>query len=273
MRVFFRHRMIAAIAIAGLALLAGCAPRPMATTWPITLQPKMQAAQHWDMLAGDVVNELLEKVPPASAGVVEVREPAIETDFSQGFRTFLVTRLNDAGYRVALSGGQTAIEYRTQVVNHAAGDRDSRPPPGTFTLLGGAVALGDYLAVHWSDPLLAGTGFGVGVLLDAAAGGLTSRSDTEIIESISIIDRGVVNFQKAYVFYINTDQIGEYEYLPPLPPPPGPATVQLGPNPQLARVWADADRQCDGMSGAVLRRVAPNEGGPSERKFDCWERY
>jgi hypothetical protein len=274
MRAFFRHQAVLSIAVACIALLAACAPRPVATTWPATVQPKMQAAQHWDMLAADVVDELSAKMPPASAGLIEVREPAIATDFSEGFRTFLTTRLNDAGYRVALAGGQTAVEFRTQVVSHFGGDRDKRPPPGTFTLLGGAVALGDWLADHWSDPVLAGSGIAFGVALDAAAGAFTSRSDTEIIESVSIVDRGVIDFQKAYVFYINTDQRAEYEYVPPPPPPPpGPATVQIGPNPELAQVWADADRHCDGTSGAVLRRVAPNEGGPSERRFGCWERY
>jgi hypothetical protein len=272
MRCRVSHRFAIGTQMALLALLAGCAPTPVPTTWWITTQPKLQAAQHWDLLAGQVVAELAAAMPPESTAAVELAQPPIETDFSQAFRGFLTTRLMDRGYRVWTHGAPVSIEYRSQVVQHAGRDRDHRPPPGTFTALGALVGIGDVLASHWNDPVLAGAGFGVGLALDAAAGAYTSNSDTELVESVLVVDRGVVNFERNYIFYINTDERGEYEYVatPPMPPPPAVATLDLGASQQLAKSWNDADRLCQGANAvAVPRRVDETQTW----QVGCWGRY
>ena len=76
--------------------LGACASQvPVATTYPISFQRKMQAAEHWDILAADVANRLRDTLligPAPAAGqpskysvALHIQPPQYNSEFGVAF--------------------------------------------------------------------------------------------------------------------------------------------------------------------------------------------
>ncbi|EXI72868.1 MAG TPA: hypothetical protein PK440_10645 [Candidatus Accumulibacter phosphatis] len=135
-----RAARVAAITIAGGALIACATPyggAPVATDFPASQQPKLQAAAHWatiaDRSAEALVHSLAAAVscpdPAALCPRVYVRPAAQQTVFAQNFRAAFITALVRQKVTVAHTpaAGAIAIDIDVQTVRFSA-DR----PNGTF---------------------------------------------------------------------------------------------------------------------------------------------
>jgi len=102
---------------AALTALASCAPfpyteTPLATNFPTSKQPKLQAAHHWDVIADDLAKTLADTLAKGSVCVapaggcpsifVEPIQP--RTAFGQAFHNQFVSHLVQRGLNVVTSG-------------------------------------------------------------------------------------------------------------------------------------------------------------------------
>ena len=120
----------------------GSAPIPVATNFDYSTQQKARSAGHWDVMSRDVVVQSLQTLE--GIGIqrntpVYVALPKQASEFDQGFREMLLTKLVQSGVSVLDNnrGADLQISYATQVVVH----KSDRPYfiPGQFTMLAGGL--------------------------------------------------------------------------------------------------------------------------------------
>lgn len=145
-----KHNISAALALA--AILAGCATpyseAPLATNFPTSKQPKLQAAAHWNVIANDVAQQLTAslKAKPALPALY-VNQATNKTDFDRAFANQLISALVAEGFVVQKSpAGAVVVDIDTQAVSFAA----NRPQ---YRYAGAATALtAGVWALHQASP-------------------------------------------------------------------------------------------------------------------------
>ncbi len=192
---------------AGVALLAACStsPIPVSENFPLTVQPKVRSAGHWNLLSKDVIGQTLETL--SKVGTVSplyVALPANASPFDTAFREFLITELVKAG-RVVQQSPDRAIEvsYQTQVVRH----NSPRPHfvPGQFTMITAGLYAMYGLSTESVEAKLAG-GLGLAAAADTIAsinsGGPTH---TELILTTTVSTGGRYLARKTDVYYVEEE--------------------------------------------------------------------
>lgn len=188
-------------------MLAGCAssPIPVSENFPLTVQPKVRSAGHWNLLSKDVVGQTLETL--SRVGTVSnlyVALPANATTFDKAFREFLITELVKSG-RVVQQGPDKALEvsYQVQVVRH----NSPRPHfvPGRFTMITAGLFAMHGLHTEYIDVKMAG-GLGLAAAADyvasADSGGPTH---TELILTTTVATGGRYLARKTDIYYIEEE--------------------------------------------------------------------
>jgi hypothetical protein len=211
--------LYAPLAILCLGLGACMSQVPVATTYPVTYQQKMQAAQHWDILAADVANRLHETLngasnPQGRSMTLHVQRPQYDSSFGEAFHNLLITHLLERGF--AMSEDPAAglpVTYNIQVVTHK--DRGFiRPAPGLFTALTGSVLVLRDIANHHSGAAATMTG---AVLLDVATGFITDQPNSEIIVTTSVMSGDRYAARLRDIYYVSDNNVDQY--LTQGPPP------------------------------------------------------
>lgn len=196
----------------GSTLLAGCfathtSQAPIATTYPISEQQKMQAAHHWDVLAQHQA-ELLSQQPLLKSQPLYIKSAEQPTPFSTAFDNLLTSQLVAKGAYVKTTPAQAAeVSYQVQVVEH--GDRGYiRAPEGAMTALAAGIAVATVPYNHWAEPALA--------LIPAAAatdlfsGSWTSETDREVVITTQVTLADQVLYSNSSIYYINPGDAGHY---------------------------------------------------------------
>ncbi len=163
----------AATAIALAAALAGCAvpysPAPIATNFPSTTQPKLQASSHWAVIADDIEQRLVTDMKKQPLRPFYIAEESSSTPFRKAITNQLITSLVKDGYVVSRTpAGAWNVELDVQGVTFSP-DRPQYRYSGAATAIAngvwvlsdidptvGAVALataGD--AYHWFHSVFA----------------------------------------------------------------------------------------------------------------------
>ena len=208
MRQSLKARWWLALVLLLLLGVAGCASQiPVAGTYESTTQPKMQAAQHWDVLAADVADVVedslierddLEGIP------VFVAQPG-ERAFSQVFHRLLISQLVSRGIQVSVREEDTlTLDYRVLAVRHS--ERFQRPPFGTFT----ALPLGIIAARALDTDGLLNAALAAGVLADVAVGHWGMYSDNEVVITSSLTYNNRYVSHQSSVYYINDPDWAHY---------------------------------------------------------------
>jgi len=197
----------------GSTMLAGCfnthtSQAPIATTYPISEQQKMQAAHHWDVLAEHqadmlIQNDLLKSQP------LYIRGSDTTTPFSTAFDSLLTSQLVTKGAYVKASPDQAAeVSYKVQVVKHK--DRENiRAPEGAITALAAGIAVATVPFNNWSEPALA--------LLPAAgvadlfSGSWTSETDQEVVITTQVTLADQIVYSNSSIYYINPGDFDHYK--------------------------------------------------------------
>lgn len=199
----------AALVVLCLGLSACMSQVPMATTYPITFQKKMQAAQHWDILTADVANRLSGALIGGEAGrpvALYVQQPKYDSHFGTAFHNLLITHLMERGFSITENPAEgLPVTYDVQVVSHS--DRGFiRPMPGLFTALASSVFV--LREVADSSSTAAWMLGAVGV--DVASGFITDNPNNEIIVTTSVMngDRYVARVRDIY--YISDTNVQQY---------------------------------------------------------------
>ncbi|MFO1265244.1 MAG: hypothetical protein U1E84_18230 [Rhodoferax sp.] len=190
---------------AGAAVLAGCAssPIPVSANFPITVEPKVRSAGHWNQVSQDVVKQTLESLNKAGAsGSLYVIKPANASEFDKAFQNFLITDLVKAGrvVQVAPEGAALEVSYQTQVVRH----NSYRPDflPGRFTMIVAGLYAAYGLGYNPVGDKMAGglaAAIGADYIASESSGGPTA---TELVLTTTITSGGRYLVRKTDVYYV-----------------------------------------------------------------------
>lgn len=190
---------------AGAAVLAGCAssPIPVSANFPITVEPKVRSAGHWNQVSQDVVKQTLESLNKAGAsGSLYVIKPANASEFDKAFQNFLITDLVKAGrvVQVAPEGAALEVSYQTQVVRH----NSYRPDflPGRFTMITAGLYAAYGLGYNPVGDKMAGglaAAIGADYIASESSGGPTA---TELVLTTTITSGGRYLVRKTDVYYV-----------------------------------------------------------------------
>jgi len=192
---------------AGVALLTACAtsPIPVSENFPLTVQPKVRSAGHWNLLSKDVVTQTLDTLSKVGTTLpLHVSLAPNASAFDAAFREFLITDLVKAG-RVVQQTPDRAMEvsYQTMVIRH----QSSRPHfvPGGFTMLTAGLYAMYGLRTEYIDAKLAG-GLGLAAAADTIAsinsGGPTH---TELILTTTVAAGGRYLARKTDIYYVEEE--------------------------------------------------------------------
>lgn len=207
---------IIAIVVGGLFSVTGCAlqsPVPVAENFPLSLQKKVRASHHWDVIADDVVSQTLKSLEAKDylQGRAFFVRPVAQgkPTFDKAFRNFMITRMVNRGLPVSNSeAGSVEVQYETQVVQH----QSDRPyyQPGAITVLTAGVLVARNLAVvEHSAQLVGGTLLGAAALADVAAGHASGGpTKTELIVTTSIVVDSRFVMRKSDVYYLEDLDVG-----------------------------------------------------------------
>ncbi len=149
--------------VSSALLLASCVTpygeTPVATNFPTTSQQKLQAASHWDAIAGDLskklqtsLNSKLDKSNPVFISSTE------QTVFNQVLISSLIASLLEDGYKVATTNtpNATAVNVDTTVVKFSS-DRKKSGTVGYPSLIAtGLWALAESSSVSAAGAVTAG---------------------------------------------------------------------------------------------------------------------
>ncbi|MFO1370876.1 MAG: hypothetical protein U1F42_00170 [Candidatus Competibacteraceae bacterium] len=207
----------APLVILCLGLGACMSQVPVATTYPVTFQNKMQAAQHWDILAGDVAGRLRESlIGPAEQKrpvTLYVHQPKYDSTFGAAFHNLLITRLLENGFSMSENpAAGLPVTYNIQVVTHK--DRGFiRPMPGLFTALTSTVLVLRDVADHHET---AATVLGA-VALDVGSGFVTDTPNSEVIVTTSVMNGDRYLTRISDIYYISDNNVDQYYAKVPAP--------------------------------------------------------
>lgn len=187
------------------AALGGCATpyseAPLATNFPTSKQPKLQAAAHWNLIANDVASQLMASLKSKSAlPPLYVDQGANKTEFDRAFSNQMISRLVAEGFVVQKNpAGALIVNVDTQAIQFSA-SRPQYSHAGTATLLTGAV-----WALHQASPAGIATAAVVGAdayMWFRAEFATGATPQTEIIVTASVSDSRQYIARTTSVYYV-----------------------------------------------------------------------
>lgn len=204
----------------GLILIFVCnctsrIPEPVAP--PYSQQIKMQAAQHWEMLARDLAdrinNELIRSDNSDKAVFVNETcgddaapcRPGETSSFNEAFRDLLITKLFDFGIPTSARPDDDAIAilYKVQVVRHNP-NRVRTLQPGLLTALSAAIVV---LRDAPADLII----LAAGGAADVANATLVTTPNYEVVITTSLVAGGRYLFRASDIYYINDKDFYHYQ--------------------------------------------------------------
>jgi hypothetical protein len=206
---------------AGAALLSACAtsPIPVSENFPLTVQPKVRSAGHWNLLSRDVVAQTLDTLSKiGTTSHLHVALPPNASEFDRAFREFLITELVKAGRIVMQKPDNTMeVSYQTQVVRHQSYRQHF--VPGGFTMLTAGLYAMYGLRLEHLDAKLVG-GLGLAAVADTVAsinsGGPTH---TELILTTTVAAGGRYLTRKTDIYYVEEEDATLFAALQPVRTP------------------------------------------------------
>ncbi|MFC1822507.1 hypothetical protein ACFL9T_07350 [Thermodesulfobacteriota bacterium] len=192
------------IGLIGMALLSSaCATAPPVGSFAHSKQKQMLTAQHWDIVARSVAQELAETMKAGEPSLTNGKGIYVQPMpgvFGQAFTKMLIDHLLASGMKVCKwSMGCSILEFDTQVIKHKANEME-RPLPRLLTPLG----LGIYLAGSVSE-----WGYGTAILAAVLADYYlldsykTMKANSEVIITASVVENDRYVFQESLIYYIN----------------------------------------------------------------------
>ncbi|MCP4347455.1 MAG: hypothetical protein GY795_18270 [Desulfobacterales bacterium] len=227
-----------ALILLTVLFMGGCiftqTPRPVA--YPDSTQHKLQAAQHWNILASDVAKQIkagLSKmdsvtqpvyIEPACGASQGGCQPHEESPFGQGFRDLLMTHLVNEGVTTLgeIEEEALVVTSKVQVLYHKDKRRTRKYKPGMLSAsaayLTAAIAVVrdafDYGSKGDQMLALGGAALGAVVWHDITDGWFVKFPHSEVIITTSIKDYNTYLMRKTDIYYINDADSWHYHNQP-----------------------------------------------------------
>jgi hypothetical protein len=204
------------IALLGVVALSafGCAsPVPVADNFPLTYQKVARTAQHWDVVADDVVAQtagVLATNQALQSRAIFVPPTPRNTAFDATFRDFVINHMVDRGMPVSVcsspggtgmvSNPDVRVRYETRVIGHA---QMPSYRPGVLTALAAGVFVGRSIALSDVHPDAAGVAaFGAVALADLATGHIAKPTHTELVVTTTIEENNQFVMRRSDIYYV-----------------------------------------------------------------------
>jgi len=205
-----------------VVILMGCTSRvPEPITHEYTQQKKMQASNHWAVLAQDLANKInnqlilsdnIEKavfVEETCGNEATPCSPNETSSFNEAFRDLLITSLYSYGIPTNSTPDPESINvlYKVQIVRHNA-NRARTIQPGLLTALSAAVIV---LRDAPSELLILASG----IAADVANTTIATKGSYEVIITTSMVDNNQYLFRASDIYYINDKDFFHYQEIMP----------------------------------------------------------
>jgi len=193
-------------------LVTACSQVPYPTTYEFSTQKKMQAAEHWHVLAKDIASTIASKVQKGTSLYVYKDNKAPVYSF---LGSFLEEELLNNGFDVSTKQkpGTLPVLIDAKVLEHS--DRYLRNPPGLITALTSGIWVARDIALYGSEggaiALSLGTAAGID-LLDGSITGPLSRH--EVLISVKVISNDQILMSSNSLYYINSKESWHYDGSP-----------------------------------------------------------
>lgn len=183
------------------ALLGACSNQPVGKWQERSQQMKLNAVQHWGLIAEDAVEQT--RLAVSSQESIKNR-PLYVTDnrgthFDRAFRNYMITGLVNAGMIVSdKKEGAVEISYESQVVRHGASF-----DPSVFGYKPGMATAG--VAGFWVLRNASTSGLAAGTLAAAAgydAFKVTEPTGVELLLTTSIVSQNQYLMRNTDAYYI-----------------------------------------------------------------------
>ena len=189
---------LAALCVVGLV---GCANQPTSQWYPQSQQMQVSAAQHWELIAADAVEQTRLAVSGkafAQGKPLYVTENT-GTHFDRAFRNYMITGLVNAGLPVTPSKeGAIEISYETQVIRHG-----SSFDPSAFGYRPGMATAG--VSSFWILRNASTTALAAGTIAGAAAFDLYKAKEptgVELLLTTSIVYADRYRMRNTDAYYL-----------------------------------------------------------------------
>ena len=189
--------------LAVVSVLVGCSQVPKPTAHLISYQKKMQAAQHWQVLAADVACQVAEEYASVASPGVYV-EPG-KGVFGDAFTQLLNTELVNAGIPITSNPRNAVIlSFDVQLVRHRADwpHRRDRTQLGFWTVVGTGIRVARNVTENMIIP--------AGVALDLWSGTWTTLPEHEVLITTSMEKDGNFVMRRSDLYYVNDVDSGHY---------------------------------------------------------------
>lgn len=195
-------------------VLTGCVSSiPIAENHPQTSQKKLLAAQHWNFIADDVVEQTKASLAKQNylAGRPLYVASSSETQFDHAFRNYMISSLVNANLPVSTKkDGAVEIKYETQVIQHAVpfDPRTKGYQPGTATLAVSGLWILRNALEHWStnDAVIATVGVAAAYdIYKAFENKKAAPTNTELLITTSVVNSANDQYvmRKTDAYYID----------------------------------------------------------------------
>lgn len=218
--------------LAGLGL-SGCASKyadvPTPTRFEAAAQKKLQAAHHWQVIAGHVAEQLaadLSMGDKLAGRALYVPQPGGEQAFVEGFRELLITALVERGVPVATQAqGALSVDVRYAAYRFSPDRVVNQYRYGELTSLAvglwglgaiGSAKVTQAVGVRAGSVLIGMSAWldGFGWLENEATGKSREASgpvpQSEIVLTTSIADAGRIVARKSHVYFVADADVGLY---------------------------------------------------------------
>ena len=217
----------AAVTAAGLAVtlvLGGCAarytPTPLAVNFPVKPQAKLQAANHWGVIADNIEKHVVEGLKKNPPRPLYINEPAQPTPFQRALSTQLTTSLVNDGYMVSRTpAGALKVDMDVQAVTFTANRPQYRYHGERAALASGVWVLSEIEVAPLAYVAAGAAGYdSYNWFNDVFAPGATPK--TEIIVTVSVSDQYRYFARNTSAYYVaDTDRV-LYGIIDPAPEEP-----------------------------------------------------
>lgn len=206
-------RISCAVMLPLAVVVVGCAsPMPVAKNFDMTRQKVARSAQHWDVVAEDVVEQTLQAIkekPQLQHRGVYVK-PARTTAFNTVFRDFMITHLVNEGVSVSeckiaqadapgfvVDPDDVEVRYDARVIVHSDDSPDYQPPRLTLLAAGVGVVREIAMAGYGNTAVVTGA-----ALTDWWRGYIAHPTRTELIITTTVVEHNRFVMRTKDIYYI-----------------------------------------------------------------------
>ena len=193
----------------------GCSLAPQPVARPVTGQQTIEAADHWRILAQQMVKEM--QLTTGSSVYVSEQD---RSPFGRAFTTFLRHEIAASGARLSgVREGALCIDWGVQIINYKEPRQTIKAYPGTIAAIAGTgIGAGYIIDNRPSSWPVTGT---AGIARLGEAANLLDMTtpkypiDTEVIINVTGSLYGSVTYDYSGIFYMRAKDSSQYWERPP----------------------------------------------------------